>query len=565
MEREVFGVEFQTNVMTGNALLEFAKGVSGWEKRDCYALLEQYLYGDGSDRVCLIYGLRRTGKTTMLRQAVLNMTEEQRQKAAYLKAKRTDDMASVNRDIKALQEQGFRYVFLDEVTLMKDFVDSAALFSDVYASSGMKLVLSGTDSLGFWLAEKEELYDRAVMLHTTFIPYREFCRLLHRDSIDEYIRYGGTLRAGELDFSTKGIDAEEASFRDDESTRKYIDTAICRNIQHSLSCYEDGGHFRHLRELYDAGELTSAINRVIEDMNHRFVLDVLTSPFKSHDLGLTAQNLRRERDPEKRTDILDSIDVSAVTQRLKEILEIRNREEQRIGITEAHVQEIKEYLTALDLIVNCPIETATGSAEPLEHILITQPGLRYCQAQALVYSLVQDEAFQTFSEREKELAAQRILQEVRGRLLEDIVLLESIKAASPEQKVFKLQFAAGEFDMVVYDKRTDQCAVFEVKHSEKSTPEQYRHLTNAENLSHTEKRFGQIVRRCVLYRGQPLVTAEGVEYVNVEQYLQGLAQGVSFEQGQHFSPSAGISLEDFEDVSEPDPEEEPQEGPDLTM
>lgn len=47
----MFGVEFQTNVMTGNALLEFAKGVSGWEKRDCYARLEQYLYGDGSDRV----------------------------------------------------------------------------------------------------------------------------------------------------------------------------------------------------------------------------------------------------------------------------------------------------------------------------------------------------------------------------------------------------------------------------------------------------------------------------------------------------------------------------------
>lgn len=423
---------FETNVMTGTALLDFAEGVRGWEKRDCYAQLEQYLYGGRSDRVCLLYGLRRTGKTTLLRQAILNMTEEQRQKAAYLKAKRTDTMASVNRDIKALQERGFRYVFLDEATLMQDFVDSAALFSDVYASCGMKLVLSGTDSLGFWLAEREELYDRAVTLHTTFIPYREFCRLLHRDSVDGYIRYGGTLRAGELDFSTKGIDAEEASFRDDESTRKYIDTAICRNIQHSLSCYEDGGHFRHLRQIYDAGELTGAINRVIEDMNHRFVLDVLTKPFKSYDLGLAARNLRRERDPEKRTDILDSIDVSAVAERLKEILEIRDQEEQRIGLTEAHVQEIKEYLQALDLIINCPIETTTDST-PLEHILITQPGLRYCQAQALVYSLVQDRAFQTFSEREKELAAQCILEEVRGRMLEDIVLLETMKAAGPEQ------------------------------------------------------------------------------------------------------------------------------------
>ena len=73
-------MEFETNVITGSALLEFAKGVDGWEKRDCYAKLEQYLYGGGRDRVCLLYGLRRTGKTTLLRQAILNMSEEQRQR-----------------------------------------------------------------------------------------------------------------------------------------------------------------------------------------------------------------------------------------------------------------------------------------------------------------------------------------------------------------------------------------------------------------------------------------------------------------------------------------------------
>lgn len=544
-------MEFQTNVMMGGALLEFAKGVKGWEKRDCYSRLEQYLYGGRSDRVCVIYGLRRTGKTTMLRQAILNMTEEQRQRAVYVKAKRTDTMAAVNRDLQALRDAGVRYVFLDEATLMKDFVDSAALFSDVFASTGMKLVLSGTDSLGFWLADQEELYDRAVMLHTTFIPYGEFCRLLHRDSVDEYLRYGGTLRAGELDFAAGGIEAEEASFRDDESTRKYIDTAICRNIQHSLSCYEDGSHFRHLRELYDSGELTGAINRVIEDMNHRFVLEVLTRPFVSHDLGLAAANLRRERDPDKRTDVLDSIDVSAVTDRLREILEIRNREEQSVGITEAHVEEIKEYLQALDLIVDCPTETTTGE-KPLEHILITQPGLRYCQAQALVYSLMGEPTFQAFGEREKQLAAERILQEVRGRMLEDIVLLETMKAAGPNQRVFKLQFAAGEFDMVVYDRAQNQCAVFEVKHSARQAPEQYRHLINTANLTQTERRFGKIIRRCVLYGGEPGTTPEGVEYETAGTFLKRLPQEIAMT----FDPLEACAQQS---------DEAPQEGPRLTM
>jgi len=65
------------------------------------------------------------------------------------------------------------------------------------------------------------------------------------------------------------------------------------------------------------------------------------------------------------------------------------------------VAEIKEHLRALDLIVDCPIETTTPGAEPLEYILFTQPGMRYCQAQALVYSLMKDPLFQAASEHEK--------------------------------------------------------------------------------------------------------------------------------------------------------------------
>lgn len=324
-------LDFETSVIAGRGLEAMSQGVKDWGLRDCFEQLEEYLYSKESDRVCLIFGLRRTGKTTMLRQAIGRMAKENLSRTAYIKARRTDNMAMMNRDLKKLFNAGFRYVFIDEVTLMEDFIDSAALFSDVFATMGMKIVLSGTDSLGFWLAMDEELFDRAKSIHTTFIPYREYSRLLGIDSIDEYIRYGGTLRAGELAFDDEDVNAQDASFRDDKSTRRYIDTAICKNIQHSLACYESGGHFRHLYSLYEAGELTSAINRIIEDMNHRFLISVLTDDFLSHDLRLTAANLRKERDPEKRTEALDAIDTEAVTRRLMELLDIRNKEEQSIG------------------------------------------------------------------------------------------------------------------------------------------------------------------------------------------------------------------------------------------
>lgn len=349
-----------------------------------------------------------------------------------------------------------------------------------------------------------------------------YSRLLGIDSIDEYIRYGGTLRAGELAFDDEDVNAQDASFRDDESTRRYIDTAICKNIQHSLACYEAGGHFRHLYSLYEAGELTSAINRIIEDMNHRFLISVLTDDFLSHDLRLTAANLRKERDPEKRTEALDAIDTEAVTRRLMELLDIRNKEEQSIGITTAHIIEIKQYLAALELIVDCPIESADPGIEPVEHILFTQPGMRYCQAQALVHSLLKDEQFSALSEYDKTQITGRILEEVRGRMMEDIVLLETMKAADKDHRVFKLQFEAGEFDMVIYDQKENSCEIFEIKHSSKQVPLQYRHLVDEDKCQRTERRFGPIQGRYILYRGEDAQMENGVQYWNVENYLKAL-------------------------------------------
>lgn len=515
-------VAFETNVITGRALYSMTEGVRDWEKRDCFRQLHNYIHGSGYDRVCLIYGLRRTGKTTMLRQALYEMSEDQFKKAVYIKARSADTMAAMNRDLKKLHEMGYKYVFIDEVTLMEDFIDSAALFSDIYAAQGMKIVLSGTDSLGFWFTLRQELYDRAVTIHTTFIPFREHSRLLHIESIDEYIRYGGTLRAGELAFDDDDVNAEDASFRDDETTRRYIDTAICKNIQHSLDCCKDGQYYRHLQSLYDAGELTNAINRIIEDMTHRFVVRILNRNIKSHDLGSAAQLMRKETDPLRKSDVLDRVNIEAITKRLMELLDIRNQENLSIGITETHVAEIKEYLTALDLIVDSPVETTTAGAEPLEGVLFTQPGMRYCQAQALVHSLKKDPVFSELSELEKNMVCERILEEVRGRMMEEIVLLETAKAIKKIRHAFKMTFAGAEFDMVIFDEKTNSCECYEIKHSGQIVEGQTKYLTDDKCLNETERRFGTITKRCVLYCGSDAVLENGIVYCNVENYLKAL-------------------------------------------
>ncbi len=500
---------FSLSVRIGSELRKLAAAVRGYKKRECFGRLHDYVYGQGYDKVFILYGLRRTGKTTLIRQIFNEMTDEELGRTAFIQVMPKDTMADLNRDLRILERNGFRYVFIDEVTLIEDFIEGAALLSDIFAAGGMKIVLSGTDSLGFVFAEDEQLYDRCILAHTTFIPYREFDRVLGIHGIDEYIRYGGTMSLGGTHYN------ETSTFSTKKKTDEYVDTAIAENIQHSLNHYQHGGHFRSLRELYEKDELTGAINRVVEDMNHRFTIEVLTRDFKSSDLSVSAGNLRRDR--ENPTDILDRVNVSEVTENLKELLEIRDKSEQTVKIEESHAAEIREYLELLDMTGEVEVRYLPDVSRTGIRTVISQPGIRYAQAGALIRSLLLDETFKVLSLPERNYVQQRILSEIKGRMMEDIVLLET-KLANPDKEVFVLQFPVGEFDMVVADPENGTCEIFEIKHSDRISPEQYRHMVDREKCALAEHRYGRITKKTVLYRGKP-AAENGIEFENVESYL----------------------------------------------
>lgn len=504
---------FKTDVMLGENLKSYVKAVANYKKRNLYKNICDYVYGDVRDRVFILYGLRRTGKTTLIRQVIAEMNDENFLKTAFIQVGAGIGLSDINQDLKYLMNSGCKYVFIDEVTLIEDFIEGAALFSDIFAACGMKIVLSGTDSLGFFFSEDEQLYDRCIFLHTTFIPYKEFEEVLGIKGIDEYICYGGTMSLGGVHYN------EKSTFANKKSVDEYVDSAIAKNIQHSLKCYQYGGHFRALYDLYEKNELTSAINRVVEDVNHRFTLDVLTKDFMSHDLGISARNLRNDR--QNSNDILDRIDKEEFTKRLKKLLEIRNREEQTVTISEEHRREIKEYLDALDLTVDIDIQTLPVGRGKNFKTVFTQPGMRYSQAKELVQSLLEDGEFQELSIDERNAVIERILSDIKGRMMEDIVLLET-KIANPKKQVFQLQFVVGEFDMVVADNANATCEIYEVKHSKEQAKEQFRHLIDEEKLKNTEFRYGKITKRTVIYRGENATLENGIEYRNVEDYLKSL-------------------------------------------
>lgn len=491
-------LDFKTKVIVGNRLKSLVSITRNYKKRECIQMLRDYIFKDIDDKVFILYGLRRTGKTTLIRQIILELSESDFNKAAFIQVTSKDSLSDIDEDLRLLEKNGYKYVFLDEMTLMEDFIEGSALFSDIYASSGMKIVLSGTDSLGFAFSKEEQLYDRCIMLHTTFIPYREFENVLGIYGIDEYIRYGGTMSLGGINYNAS------TPFSNIKDTEEYINTSIAKNIQHSLKMYQYGGHFRQFLDLYEKGELTNVINRVVEDMNHRFTKSVVER--------ITANNLLGDR--------VDSLNLDKVTLGIKNMLDILNKEEQSVDISDVHITQIKEYLAILDLIKEIDLEYLPEVNQKSKIIVVTQPGLRYAQAEAIVENLLLDEKFQELDIQKRTRILERLLSEIRGRMMEHIVLLET-KLAKKDKHVFKLQFPIGEFDMVVQDPKTLSCEIYEIKYSKERACEQYRHINDEEKCAMTTHRYGNITGRYVIYRGEN-TEMDTIQYLNVEDYLKSL-------------------------------------------
>ena len=89
----------------------------------------------------------------------------------------------------------------------------------------------------------------------------------------------------------------------------------------------------------------------------------------------------------------------------------------------------------------------------------------------------------SFEERTRVTA--RIIDEIKGRMMEDIVLLET-KLSKKNCEVFRLQFAIGEFDMVVFNPDERTCEIYEIKHSKEVVSKQCRHLLDEQKCKDTE-------------------------------------------------------------------------------
>ena len=511
--------QYMADVRVGKELDNFLDDNASYEySRHQLPNIIKYLDTDKSSSVCILQGLRRTGKSVLMLQAIQHLAISGNfDKTVYIRCYRSDSMAKLSETLNFLQKNNYKYIFLDEATLIPRITDRAASLPDIHARGGMRIVVAGTDSLLLSFVKQYEWFGRSITYKTTNVRFFEHVSITGNNEIESYLEHGGIFKDGEGD----AIPDDYGNFDSPKNADEYCRSAIAMNIQHALEWETQEERFGPLVTLYNEGVLASAIMTVVSDINNRFIADIL---FNQYDNILASLFVRgashAAKSVEKQEKLKNFLERKNLYQDFFDDMGVESpmKTGEKIKITQTHVNKIIKYLGEISLFskyneIRCDSDGLINN-EPIERQYMVLPGMRYQQAKSFLKTIMRHPDFIKLNlpMQEQNEFFKIAMSLVRGRLLEDCIMfevMESIRKIDPygeKFETFKYGWSCsdntrGEFDLVIRNIEENCCAIYEIKSTAKYRSEYGKHLVNMEQVKRFEKHCGKVVDRCVLFQG----------------------------------------------------------------
>jgi hypothetical protein len=461
--------------------------------------------------ILVLYGLERTGKKTAMKQALLKLPQDVQY--AFYELSDQDEISDVERTLVEERRNGVTVICFDEITKAEDFITNSASLPDIFAKMGMRIIVTGTDSLGFCFADERELYGRSVWLKTTHISFAEHCRVLGTNDIDDYIQYGGLMKEG----------ADERFVYDYESARRYLGSAVAENICSTMKNTYRGNCLDDL----SVKELHCIIEKMIEMYSGYFNRESILRTIKNVSANFPIDKLSEIETDE---DIIEKTTFESSNVTSDFLKTINADEEISHTITPKMVKEIRHCLSdmhVLSSIKKIPYSyRKTGWTEEDKEYedYIVQPAIRYAHLQESK-KFIEDERYYTqLSPDEKNFIQKRLDEKIKEDMAEQIIVFD-VNAALPKERylVLKTCFTidnkpSGKYGMLVYDKEENGYWGFEIKHTANAFCKQERHLQNDFITSFMNRKYGKREHVCVLYRGNPFISSTGTIYFNITDF-----------------------------------------------
>lgn len=486
-----------STLVTGGNIKSLYDSISNYRPRYCFNKLKQYL-DNPTDKVCTVYGLRRTGKTVLLLQSINYLNYKD---CVYISLNKSDKSINLLKVLNDCYSKGIKYVFIDEITVLDDLLYFIQTLADNYVKRGMHIVISGTDSYLLGIASNGVLYNRCVIIKTTYVSFKEYNYLLGTTDIKDYIHYGGVLNRD--------------AFYDINSMHQYMTTAISDNIQHSVEVV-GRNKFGKLYDLISLGLFRRCLEAAIQHTNEELTISVLIENFKSKDIGSVKQMLGDSID-------FSRLDIGGIAEQLRYYLHYSNinktdNDSVVNNLMSEYYDTFVNILRALNLIV-CVKHFIDRKVS--DNILFTLPGLRYNQLKEALSSFVNNDSFQNISKRDRVLILDKLEQDIYGQLSEQVVLLELLLQYGYD-KIYKFNGLQGEEIDCIVEVSDTEIDLIEIKLSDKVVSNQYKHLINVAFNKRIAEILGYTIRkRIVVYSGVDQKTKDttDIDYININSFL----------------------------------------------
>ena len=467
---------------------------STYPKRKIFNDIIKILDDKDDNNLIILYGLRSTGKSTILGQILSYYKSDS---IIKIKIESQDIFSSdLNYDIKILINEGKKYFIIDEITKIYDFSAILESLLSLASEYNVRFILSGTDSLNFSLRKYDLLIERAYFINTTYIPYTEWREIIKYSidknvNIDDYIKSFGLLDKLNLN----SIIFSKNYKYDIDKIEEYINTAIVRNLFNSLS-RDFIEHQEELKEIYYEGKLLHVVANVIRDDSHKFIHEI-NNRYNHKDVSDMLSFLPIYSDKK-----------DTIKQNLNKNLSLL-KDGIKPPLNNGIINIIKVYLFDIEIFKTYKILIFDGKTIPNSNILnlelkkdenniLTQPGIRYTYINATLNEI---KKYGKITDEEKNLMYSSCV----GALFEECILYNTIYELE-NYDVFKLKFRVdgkwiAEFDMIIYDKNNHYVEIYEIKHGKNLKPDFTKNFANNIFIECIEKQLGKIKSKNIIYNG----------------------------------------------------------------
>lgn len=450
----------------------FTTDISGMNKRKAFSILKDFVLGDEcyQGEILAVCGLKRTGKTTLLKQLLCNI-EAYTASCAFLEMQDSDTMKMLERRIEEEQAKGKTVIFINEITKVSDFINNSSSLADCFAKAGVRIIISGMDSLSIAFAEDYELYDRVRKVNTTYISFAEYHTLFPSEDINDYIRYGGLFYKNEAEKSTIGY----------ENILSYLHDAVTMNIANSL------------KNNADIDERDSAFKN-INETELKSITEKAAGLYSGSPDGEIITAL---------TDKKDNADCYITPQMIKEL--------------EKWLKEIG-FLAFIEKRTFTNVSGVWKKLSPTYEYHIVQPAVRYSFLKKAAESEI--ERYQHLDkQRQKEMA-----ETLNCNMLDEIVgqtVIFDVMSSLPDERyiVCKPEFMhenrlINGYDMLIYDRQENSYRYFLIRRKSDDYADNIEEITSV-----AESHFGECKSVCTLYAEKSPNGFAGRECYNISDFL----------------------------------------------